>query len=46
MVNVVPNYEGLNPWFYESRRIQVEPSTRCPLLCPDCARTQVMALIY
>lgn len=43
MANVVPNYEGLNPWFYESRRIQVEPSTRCPLLCPDCARTQVMA---
>lgn len=34
-------YSGLNQNFIQhNRRINIEGSTRCPLLCPGCSRTQ------
>lgn len=42
MDNTVPGYTGLNESWNKQRRVQIEPSTRCPLLCPDCARTKIM----
>jgi len=36
---IVPNYSGLNPTLYSTKRIIFESGTRCNLQCPGCART-------
>jgi MoaA/NifB/PqqE/SkfB family radical SAM enzyme len=36
------NYEGLNSYWDQYRRLHVELGTRCNLLCSGCSRTQVI----